>query len=188
MLGFNKNPKMPRTGTVKGILAVADKEMAEANFRILNVILNAYETELAYIAMHDLQMNEPNRKECMKDLEKRTIPDLQLIVDSLKKTAGYGSVIPNSLLLCAEKAQALAYELKVVCSKGNFQEKGWTEKLVMFEHFAKQVENELIRVDRAFKEGTHPDVRGDVMDDLYRTYMNRTKDWIGHARMSAHTK
>lgn len=188
MFGLNRNPTMPRPGAVKHILAKADREVAEANFRILNIILNAYETVLAYITMHDLQMNEPNRKECMKDLEKRTIPDLKLVIESLNKTQGFGNIIPNSLLTCAHKAKALAEELISVCEKGNFNEKGWTEKTLMFEHFAKEIEPEFERVDRAFKQGTHPDVRGDVVDDLYHIYMNPTKDFMGHARMAAQTR
>ncbi len=179
--------KLPKKGKAKRMIMQANKDAAEAYFSYVFLITHTYNRLLAYIANHNLQMNEPNRKECSKDLKKTIIPDIEEAVGVLKASTGSGNVIPNGLMLAAEKALTLSQELRAVCDSGNFSAKGWTEKLKMFEYFEKNIDTELERIFRVFKEGTHPGVRDEVLNDIAHLYLNPCRDLKDHARMGAHS-
>jgi hypothetical protein len=184
---FGKNPiKLPSRGGAKRMIMQANVHAAEAYYDYVFLITHTYNRLLAYIGNHNLQMDEPNRKACIKDLDKTIIPEMTLVRDELKGATGSGNIIPNGLLLAAEEALVLAAEMKLVCKKGNFGEKGWAEKLKMFEHFEKAIDKEVQRIARVFHEGTHPAARSEVLTDLARLYINPCNDLKDHARMGAH--
>ena len=186
MVFGNKPIKLPSKGGAKRMIMQANVRAAESYYDYVFLITHTYNRLLAYIGNHNLQMNEPNRKACVKDLEKTIIPEMELVRTELRDGIGAGNVIPNGLLNAADQAVILANTLRTVCKKGNFNEKGWGDKIKMFEYFEKAIDKEIERIVRVFHGGTHPDARNDVLNDLARLYVNPCKDLKDHARMGAH--
>ena len=184
---FGRNPLgLPSKSGAKRMIMKANLRAAEAYYDYVFLITHTYNRLLAYIGNHNLQMNEPNRKACIKDIEKTIIPEMEIVRDDLRQVTGAGNLIPNGLLQTASQAIVLAQELRMVCKKGNFGEKGWGEKIRMFDYFDKAINKEVERIVRVFQQGTHPEVRDEVLNDLARLYVNPCRDLKDHARMGAH--
>ena len=178
MFGTKPHPKLPPIPKLKRELFRAERDYVESLFPVINATIEEYKTMLIFIVEWDLHTNSIARKECWKAMKSRVIPTFDVLIQISKDMKGTGNVIANVIWQAAKLGKEYASSLATVCQTGNFQKRKWETKRKLFAEYVRPARDFLKYLQNAFRQGTLPDVREQVSNDLMHIYINPANDTI----------
>lgn len=187
-MGFFKKrgEKLPRIGVIKNTIHRVEYAYGDEMFEFVNIILESEQMMLGHIAEFNLHLDEGARKDFMKLLDSRIIPELEYSLLHLKQLSGTGMRLANGLYNVNSQAKTFAEVLRNLCKTGNFAAAGYPTKRALFDRYDELIKDHLKRIEAAYREGCTPDVLNELLDHLRHVYINDFEDWMGKRRMDVY--
>ena len=183
MFGGPPKPKLRliKPEKVKQGFLKAKREYVESIFYYLNNIVQGFQALLKYAAEWDLHMSADNRKEALKAIAE-ILDYLTVQLRELNELKGTGNILANSLFNATKDLIAQVETMKYVCETANFEKRGWGTAMEMFEKISQKATTAMNNIERAFEQGTDPEIKAKVMHDLRKTYLNDFDEELGKLR------